>query len=41
MQVVEEAMRRGVLLVLVLTNREGVFKDMKFGGSLVMWEIDN
>ncbi|PKU32013.1 pre-mrna-processing factor 17 [Limosa lapponica baueri] len=33
-QVVEEPTRRGVLLDLVLTNKEGLVKDMKAGGSL-------
>ena len=34
MQVVEKPMRRGVLLYLVLTNKEGLVEDMKVGGSL-------
>jgi len=33
-QVVEKLTRRGVLLVLVLTNKEGVVEDVKTGGSL-------
>ena len=33
-QVVEEPMRRGVLLDLVLTNKEGLVGDVKAGGSL-------
>ncbi|GAB0209947.1 hypothetical protein GRJ2_003460400 [Grus japonensis] len=33
-EVVEEAMRRGVLLDLVLTNKEGLVGDVKVGGSL-------
>ncbi|GAB0208404.1 hypothetical protein GRJ2_003306100 [Grus japonensis] len=33
-QVVEEPMRRGVLLDLVLTNKEGLVGDVKVGGSL-------
>ncbi|PKU27262.1 glycerol kinase [Limosa lapponica baueri] len=33
-QVVEEATRTGVLLDLVLTNKEGLVEDMKVGGSL-------
>jgi len=34
MQVVEEPIRRGVLLDLVLTNKEGLVEDVKVGGSL-------
>lgn len=34
MQVVEEPIRKGVLLDLVLTNQEGLVEDMKVGGSL-------
>jgi len=34
MQVVEEATRKGALLDLVLTNKEGLLKDVKFGGRL-------
>jgi len=34
MQVVEEPMRRGMLLDLVLTNKEGPVEDAKVGGSL-------
>jgi len=34
MQVVEEPTRRGVLLDLVLTNKEGLVEDVKVGGSL-------
>ena len=34
MQVVEELTRWGVLLDLVLTNRDGLVEDMKVGGSL-------
>ena len=34
MQVVEEPMRQGVLLDLVLTNRDGLVRDVKVGGSL-------
>jgi len=34
MQVVEEPMRRGVLLELVLTNEERLVEDVKVGGSL-------
>ena len=34
MQVVEEPTRRGVLLDLVLTNRDGLVRDVKVGGSL-------
>jgi len=33
-QVVEELMRRGVLLVLVLTKRERLVRYVKAGGSL-------
>jgi len=33
-QVVEEQKRRGVLLDLVLTNREGLVENVKVGGSL-------
>ncbi|GAB0206587.1 hypothetical protein GRJ2_003124300 [Grus japonensis] len=33
-QVVEEPTRRGVLLDLVLTNKEGLVEDVKVGGSL-------
>ncbi|PKU35647.1 glycerol kinase [Limosa lapponica baueri] len=33
-QVVEEPTRRGVLLDLVLTNKEGLVEDIKVGGSL-------
>jgi len=33
-QVVEEPMRRGVLLDLVVTNREGLVEDVEIGGSL-------
>ncbi|GAB0205364.1 hypothetical protein GRJ2_003002000 [Grus japonensis] len=33
-QVVEEPTRRGVLLDLVLTNKEGLVEDVKAGGSL-------
>jgi len=33
-QVVEEPMRRGVLLDFVLTNGEGLVEDVKAGGSL-------
>ncbi|GAB0207738.1 hypothetical protein GRJ2_003239500 [Grus japonensis] len=32
--VVEETMRRGMLLDLVLTNKEGLVGDVKVGGSL-------
>jgi len=34
MQVVEEPTRRGVLLDLVLTKKEGLIEDEKAGGSL-------
>ncbi|XP_048787424.1 uncharacterized protein LOC125686903 [Lagopus muta] len=34
MQVVEESMRRGVLLDLILTNREGLVREVKVRGSL-------
>jgi len=34
MQVVEKPTRRGVLLDLVLTNRDSLVKDVKAGGSL-------
>ena len=34
MQVVKETMRRGVLLDLVRTNREGAAGNVKAGGSL-------
>jgi len=34
MQLVEEPTRRGVLLDLVLTNKEGLVEDVKVGGSL-------
>jgi len=34
MQVVEEPTRRGMLLDLVLTNKEGLVEDLKVGGSL-------
>jgi len=34
MQVVEEPMRTGVLLNLVLMNKEGLVEDVKDGGSL-------
>jgi len=34
MQVMEEPMRRGMLLNLVLTNKEGLVEDVKVGGSL-------
>ena len=34
MQVVEELMRGGVLLDLILTNREGLVREIKVGGSL-------
>jgi len=34
MQVVEEPTRRGALLDLVLTNKEGLVEDMKVGGRL-------
>jgi len=34
MQVVEELTRRGVLLDLVLTNKDGLVEDVKVGGSL-------
>jgi len=39
MQVVEEPTRRGTLLNLVLTNKEGLAEDVKVGGSLaaVKW----
>jgi len=33
-QVVEEPVRRGVLLDLLLTNRDGLVEDVKVGGSL-------
>lgn len=33
-QVVEEPTRQGLLLGLVLMNRDGLVRDMKFGGSL-------
>ena len=34
MQMVEKPTRRGVLLDLVLTNKEGLVEDVKVGGSL-------
>ena len=34
MQVVKELMRKSVLLNLILTNKEGLVRDMKVGGSL-------
>jgi len=34
MQVVEEPTSRGMLLGLVLTNKEGLVEDVKVGGSL-------
>ena len=34
MQLVEEPTRRGVLLDLVLTNKEGLVEDVKLEGSL-------
>ena len=34
MQVVEELTRGGVLLDLILTNKEGLVKEIKVGGSL-------
>jgi len=34
MQIVEEPMRRGVLLDLALTNKEGLVEDVKVRGSL-------
>jgi len=34
MQVVEEPTRKGVLLDLVLTNKEGLVEDVKVGGRL-------
>jgi len=34
MQVMEEPMKRGVLSDLVLTNKEGLIEDVKFGAAL-------
>jgi len=34
MQVVEEPTRKGALLDLVITNKEGLVKDVKVGGRL-------
>lgn len=39
LQLIEETMRRGALLELVLTNKKGLVVNVKFMGSLVCVEF--